>query len=252
MRSRESRGKSLTLSAEAEAPAPHIGSLNEKPLHAALKAWYARPRDRLEVSVDGFVVDIVQRRCLVEIQTRSFASIKRKLIRLTARHRVRLVHPIAQEKWIVKLSKRGKELSRRRSPKRGALEHVFDELVSFPALLAHPNFSLMVVLIREEEVRTHDAARGWRRRGWVTHERRLLEVVDQRIFESPDDMRALLPADLPEPFTTSDLAAASGRPRRLAQRMAYCLREMGVITPVGSRSRSVLYERTVAARRTVA
>ena len=38
----------------------NIGLLNEKPLHAALKEWYAQPEDRFEVSVDGFVIDVVQ------------------------------------------------------------------------------------------------------------------------------------------------------------------------------------------------
>jgi hypothetical protein len=238
--------------AKPKAPASRIGSLNEKPLHAALKAWYARSRDRLEVSVDGFVVDIVQRRLLVEIQTRSFASIKRKLFSLTANHRVRLVHPIAQEKWIVKMSESGEEIARRKSPKRGSMDHVFNELVSFPKLLAHPNFSLMVLLIREEEVRRYDASRAWRRHGWVTHERRLLEVVDQRLFESPQDMSALLPPELPTAFTTSDLANATGGNRRLAQKMAYCLREMGMIAQVGTRTRAILYERSAEGRRTVA
>lgn len=37
-----------------------IGTLNEKPLHAALKGWYARPGDRFEVPVDGYLVDIVR------------------------------------------------------------------------------------------------------------------------------------------------------------------------------------------------
>ena len=37
-----------------------IGLLNEKPLHASLKQWYARPGDRFEVPVHGFVIDIVR------------------------------------------------------------------------------------------------------------------------------------------------------------------------------------------------
>ena len=250
MGSRDRRGESRATSPDV--PRQRIGLLNEKPLHAALKAWYAKPRDRLEVPIDGFVVDIVQRRLLVEIQTRSFAPIKRKLLSLATKHRVRLVHPIAQEKWIVKTSESGKEISRRKSPKRGTVEHIFDELVSFPRLITHPNFSLMVLLIREEEVRIHDADRSWRRRGWVTHERRLLEVVDQRLFESPEDMSSLLPQGLPMAFTTSDMASVTGMNRRLAQRMAYCLREMGAIVQVGTRSRAILYERTAESRRTVA
>jgi hypothetical protein len=219
-----------------------IGLLNEKPLHAALKRWYARANDQFEVSVDGFIIDIVRDDLLVEIQTRNFASIKRKLAELTDQYPVRLVYPIAREKWIVKLAAEGhKTLSRRKSPKRGSLEHVFEELVSFPHLLSHANFSLHVLLIQEEEVRRYDGKRGWRRRGWVTHERRLLEVVDQQLFETPEDMMLLVPGELTEPFTTSDLAVAIGKPQRLAQKMTYCLREMGAITPLGKRGRAILY-----------
>ena len=219
-----------------------IGSLNEKPLHAALKQWYAQPNDQFEVSVDGFIIDIVRDDLLLEIQTRNFAGMKRKLLKLTEQHPVQLIHPIAREKWIVKLAEDGQsELNRRKSPKRGTFEDIFGELVSFPQLLSHPNFSLLVLLIQEEEVRRYDGKRGWRRRGWVTHERRLLKVVGQRLFETPEDMKALIPDKLAEPFTTADLAAALGKSKRLAQKMAYCLREMGAIAQVGKRGRAILY-----------
>jgi hypothetical protein len=56
-----------------------IGLLNEKPLHASLKEWYAQPGDRFEVPVDGFVIDIVRDDLLLEIQTGSFGSIKSKI-----------------------------------------------------------------------------------------------------------------------------------------------------------------------------
>jgi hypothetical protein len=218
-----------------------IGTLNEKALHAALKEWYARPGDQLEAAVDGYHVDILREGLLVEIQTGGFAAIKRKLVELVPHHSVRLVYPIAREKWIVKLRGGGK--SRRKSPKRGALEELFVELVSFPELLASPNFSLEVLFIQEEEVRHHDPTRAWRRRGWVTQERRLLQVVGQRLFRTPADMGALVPPTLPQPFTTLELATAIARPRWLAQKMAYCLRAMGVIEPAGKRGNAILYTR---------
>jgi hypothetical protein len=223
-----------------------IGTLNEKPLHAALKEWYARPGDRLEVPVDGFIVDIVRGELLIEIQTGNFAAIKRKLAALTSQHPVRLIYPIPQEKWIVKVSKNGNgHLSRRKSPKRGALEHLFVELVSFPKLLSNPGFSLDVVLTQEDELRRYDGRRAWRRKGWVTQERRLLAVVGQRAFGTPADMLTLLPVDLIEPFTTSDLATAITQPRWLAQKMAYCLRKMGAIMPVGKQGNAILYVRAL-------
>ena len=82
-----------------------IGLLNEKQLHASLKEWYAQPGDRFEVAVDGFVIDIVRDGLLLEIQTANIASIKSKLINLVRAHRIRLIYPIAEEKWIIKLAK---------------------------------------------------------------------------------------------------------------------------------------------------
>src|SRR5215213_11411373 len=152
---------------------PGIGLLNEKALHASLKQWYARPGDRLEVPVDGFVIDIVRDDLLIEIQTSNFTSIKSKLTNLARRHRVRLIYPIVQEKWIVRVANgNGAESIRRKSPKRGRLEDLFWELVSIPQLLLNPNFSLEVLMIREEEVRRYEAKRRVRR-GWLIEGRRL-------------------------------------------------------------------------------
>jgi len=217
----------------------HIGMLNEKPLHAALKAWYAQPGDQFEVHADGFVVDIVRGDLLIEIQTRHFVAIKRKLAALAEHHPVRVVYPIAQEKWIVRQAEDGQRLTRRKSPKRGTLEHVFHELTHVPHLLSHANFSIDVLFIHEEEIRRHDPARARRRRGWVTHERHLLQVVGQHLLATPADVSALLPASLPDPFTTTALA----QPRALAQKMVYCLRQMDTITPAGKRGNTILYTR---------
>lgn len=221
-----------------------IGILNEKPLHAALKRWCAGPDDLVEVPVDGFTVDIVRDGLLIEIQTRNLSGIRRKLTQLVERHPVRLIFPVAREIWIVRQSKNGSRvLGRRKSPKRGTVDSVFEEFVSVAALLAHPNFSLQVVFIQEEQIRRLNGARSWKRKRWGAYERRLLRVVDQRLFETPQDMLALLPDTLPDPFTTSDLAAAAGSPLWLAQKTAYCLRKMGAVTSIGKRGRSVLYAR---------
>lgn len=220
-----------------------ISTLNEKALHAALKAWYAQPGDQVEAPVDGYIIDLVRGGELVEIQVAGCSRLGRKLAALADQHPVRLVVPIAEQKWIVRADGDGRPLSRRRSPKRGAYEHIFQELVSFPRLLAHPHFQLEVLLIHEEEVRERSATRAWRRKGWVTRERRLIQVVGRKMLESPQDAAALLPGALPAAFTTADLAQALGQPRWLAQKMAYCLREMGMLLATGKRGNAVVYER---------
>jgi hypothetical protein len=225
-----------------------IGTLNEKPLHAALKAWYAQPGDRLEVKVDGYVIDILRGGLLVEVQTGNFAGIKRKVTKLAADHALRLVYPIAQEKWISKqLPGEATAAKRRKSPRHGSPAEVFRQLVSFPELICHSNFSLEVLMIQEEELRRFDGSRGWRRRGWVTVERRLLAVAESRLIETPADLWRLLPVSLPDAFTSAELAEEAGVSQRLAQQIAYCLRKMGELEQTGKRGRAYLYTRAAGA-----
>lgn len=219
-----------------------IGFLNEKSLHAALRAWCLQPGDRIEVPIDGYIIDIVRSNLLIEVQTRNFSAIKTKLPTLTTNHPVRLLYPITQQKWIVKLpaEAHGKQ-DRRKSPKRGTLFHIFEDLVSFPELLCNPNFSLHIVLIQEEEIRCYVRRRAWRRKGWITHERRLVQILQEHLFENPDDMKFLIPANLSDTFTTADLASALNISRRLAQRMAYCLDRMNLFARIGKRGNAIVY-----------
>jgi len=217
-----------------------IGLINEKPLHASLKQWYARPGDRFEVPVDGFVIDIVRDDLLIEIQTRNFASINSKLCKLTRSYEVRLVYPVVQEKWIVRSATSGGTAVRRKSPKRGRLEDLFWELVSIPQLLSNPNFSLEVLMISEEELRRYERKRRWRRKGWVVEGRRLVEVLDRRLFGVSSDWLTFVPDGL-QSFTTKDLATLADTRRDLAQKMAYCLRHTKMIELIGRQGRANLY-----------
>ncbi len=217
-----------------------IGTLREKPLHASLKRWYALPGDRIEVPFEGYVIDLVREDLLIEVQTRSFSSLKSKLTTLLeGGHRVRIVHPIAVDRWIVKVDEAGDELGRRRSPKHGSALDIFSELVSFPGLIVSPHLEFELVFVNDEEIRRHRPDGPWRRNGWAIVERRLVDVVETLRIATPGDLASLLPAGLGETFTTADLAERLGRPRRLAQQMAYCLRKAGAIEPVGNVGKAV-------------
>jgi hypothetical protein len=221
---------------------PHIGTLGEKSLHAALKIWYAQPGDLLEQRLGRYVIDIVRGDLLIEIQTRNFSAIKAKLTRLLEKHPVRLVHPIAEQRWVLRLDgDKETRLSRRKSPKRGTVHDIFNELTRIPDLTRHPNFSLEVLLTQEEVIRVNDGRGSWRRKGWSEHDRKLLDVTGRVCLTEMQDYRALIPADLPQPFTNKELAGSLGCPNRLAQRMTYCLRRMDILEVTGVRSRAYLY-----------
>lgn len=185
-----------------------------------------------------FVIDIVRptgppgSELLIEIQTGSFAAMGRKLDCLLETHRMLVVHPIAVESF---LEREGSKP--RRSPRRGSLFDLFAELVSIPTLLDHPNLEIEVVLVSVAKVQVVDASARRGRGGYRTIDRRLRSVVSEHRFLNSADLSSLLPDDLPEPFTTADLARGAGISRDAAQKMAYCLRALELVT-VLDRSRA--------------
>lgn len=222
-----------------------IGVLREGPLHAAVKDLLARPGDVAEVKFGRFVIDLARADGeLVEVQTGGFSPLGPKLDALLDAHRMRIVHPVPAQRRIVRVDANGEVLSARRSPLRGSVWDVFDRLVSFPSLLAHPNLTVEVLLCSEDHVRAPEAGRsrsGRRRRD--PGERRLTEVLGSEVLAAPADCAALLPEALrAAPFTTRELAAAVGCRMILAQRIAYCLRGMDVLADAGKRGRAPLHD----------
>ncbi len=217
--------------------APHIGTLNESSLHAAIKDLVAEPGDRFEQPLEGFVIDVVRGNQLIEIQTGSFGAMGRKLDRLLSEHQIHLVHPIATETWLVR---EGKPV--RKSPKRGSIYSLFEELVRVPTLLDHPHLTLEIVLTQQEKVRVPDPTARRGRGGWRTVDRRLRDVVGRQRFDAPADLLQLLPKKLPPVWTTADVASGAGIPRSQAQAMAYCLRANELVEDLGRKRNGVQYQ----------
>ena len=216
-----------------ETSQPIIGQLNEGSLHATLKRHFADPGDLFEVPFGRFVVDLVKSpgsddELLVEIQTGSFRSMGTKLDHLLGEHRLLLVHPIAVR---TRLERRrpDKKISSRRSPKRGSIYSLFDELVSIPTLLDHPNLSLEVVLFDEVRKQVHDPTLRRRRGGYRTVDRQVEDIVDRQRYDSVVDLRRLLPSTLPDVFTTADIAEQAGCHRDAAQKLAFCFQATHLI-----------------------
>ena len=215
--------------------------MREGPLHAAVKVLLTEPGDRLEVPVGRFVIDLVRADGeLVEVQTGGFGALGKKLDALLDEHRIRIVHPIAAERRIVRADEHGEVLSARRSPKRATVVAVFDKLVAFPSLLTHPNLTIEVLLLREDHIRRPQPAitRGRTR---DPGERRLVEVLDRIALRTPQDVLAVLPALPQEPFNTRELATRLGCSKLLAQRTLYCLRSIGIVERAGTRGRAPLH-----------
>jgi hypothetical protein len=212
----------------------------EQSLHSQLKEHYARAGDEVEGRVGGYVADIIRGDQLIEIQTGNFqGEFRGKIRELLRTHRVHVVYPVAERKWIIR--REGGRRTRRVSPRRGRVEELFNELVYAPDLPKAPGFSLEVALIEAEEDQ-EVKWRGRRRTRYRATDRRLLRVVASRTFSRPEDYLSLLPEALETAFTARELTRRTGLRITLARRMVYCLAKMGLIREVGTVARAKLYQ----------
>ena len=157
-----------------------------------------------------------------------------------------VVKPIVALKQLVKLDKRaGNVLERRKSPKRGKLLDVFDELVYFTRVFPHPRLVLEVALVEVEELRYpgHGKRRRRRKNDFQVEDQLLTQIIETHRFRTLADLRKLLPSGLPGKFHTGHLADRLQVERYVAQRMAYCMRETGAIHAVGKKGNALLYSR---------
>jgi hypothetical protein len=220
-----------------------INIKNEKSLHSSIKQWYVTAGDRFEVKVDKYVIDLVREDSLIEIQTKNFSAIGKKLRNLVKYNKVMLVHPIAIEKYIVTTDIANEVISRRKSPKKGKLMDLFDELIRIPDLMAEENFILEILMTKEEEIRCKDGKGSWRRKGISIKDRKLLEVTQKVTFKGKKDFLIFLPDELPQNFTNKHLARTLKVTIYKARKITYCFRKMNLIREVGKIKNELIFER---------
>lgn len=184
--------------------------------------------------VGDYVVDVVCGGTLIEIQTKGFWGIRKKLNDLLRDHSVRLVYPLPLEKVLVVYDKQKLNiLYKRKSPKKGTFLDVAEEIMYILPVLKDPRFTLEVLLTKEEEIRIHDGRGSWRRKGISIHDRSLVEIVDTREFSGLEDYRSLLPERLPSRFTNKDLSELMGVPQHKVRKLTYCFKYLEILRVCG-------------------
>lgn len=220
-----------------------IGTLSEKTVHAVLKHYYAPDTDMHEIPIEGFVADIYTGSEIIEIQTRAFHTMRRKLAAFLPLYPVTIVYPIPHIKWLSWIDEETGEASpKRKSPKKGNSYQAFIELYKIRPYLKDTNLHLRLALIDMEEYRLLN---GWSRdkkKGSDRYDRIPTVFAEEVCLDCREDYMQFIPYDIPEPFTTKDFAGYAKIPRRLAQTTLLILTDLGIVVRVGKQSNNYLYE----------
>jgi len=221
-----------------------IGLLAESSLHATLKSKFTSPGDFVEFEIMGSIVDVFKHIEIVEIQTGSFGNIKSKISKLAQVLPVRVVLPLAAERFISKFDTLGNMLSRRRSPKKARYEDLFSQIIYLGPWIIGKPITLEVVMVSDEIIWQNDGKGSWRRKGWSITDRRLINTLSSREFQSKDDYASLLPTELPQRFSVKHLAEYGKLPLRLSGQMLYFLAQINSVERLGREGRAYIYKRS--------
>jgi hypothetical protein len=218
--------------------------MGEKTLHADLKHHFEPDITKHEIKVGSFVADIVSNERIIEIQTRSFDKLRKKLTEFLKSHSVTVVFPLPKTKWISWIDEStGETTKKRKSPKQGSIYDAFHELYRIKPFLKHSNFHLCIILINIEEYRYLN---GWsedRKRGSTRYNRIPLEIVEEIHFRNKMDYLQFIPNSLKEGFTSKDYKLATGINFRSSQTGLNILHDIGVVTRIGKQGNLYIYKR---------
>lgn len=223
-----------------------IGTKNESSLHKALKYQYTGSGGISEVEAGEFVADgITKDGEYIEVQTGSFAPLKKKVKMLASFARVRIIHPIAVKKTIevYETSKTKKPLYRRKSPLKGSAWKLFDALLYAPELPLLKGVSIEIVLADITEKRVKDGKGSWRRKGISIFDRELSSFHESIVFKKPSDYLFFIPFKREEEFTSSLLSLKANINKDTARKVLYVLTKMKVVKRINKKGNSWIYTR---------
>ncbi|MBE6024087.1 MAG: hypothetical protein E7231_12965 [Cellulosilyticum sp.] len=222
-----------------------IGTLKEKTVHAVLKNYYSPNVIYQEQRIEGFVADIFTDEQIIEIQTRNFNTMRKKLETFLPLYDVTIVYPIAATKWLSWINEEtGEMTSKRKSPKRGHIYQIIPELYRIKSFLGHPNLHFMLTFLDIEEYRLLNGWNHTKKRGSTRHDGIPTKLVNEIYLHVPKDFTCFLPDTLPPIFTTKDFQKAAKITTSCATTGLHILYHIGVIERIGKQGRAYLYKRS--------
>ena len=225
--------------AERDAGGKGIGTLGEKTLHLALKYYFAPDPETHERPLGSFVADAVTEEGVIEVQTRGLSRLKPKLDAFLPLCPVTVVHPVAVEKWLLRVDENGELLSKRRSPKHESVYSAMREIYTLRNYMGNENFRIAVCGVALSEY----SVAGKRGRKYKL-DRMPLALHALWMLESPEDYAALLPRAFPEAFTLPELCEVLHQPEMPCRLFLSLLQRLGCVAECGKRGRLKLWQRT--------
>ncbi len=222
---------------------------------------------KTEEKFGQFICDIITKEEIIEIQTSNISALKKKIeFCINEKRKIRIVHPVIEEKTIITLDFSEEVISKRKSPKKQGIYSVLKGLTGIYKYLTDSFFTLEIIFITAEEihlqtkepVQTQNKSRR-HLRNYINKEKKLVSINKKITLSTKEDYLNLIPENTPDHFTpplllsnlltknwpsdfTKTNIKAECRNYRL---LIWLLEKMNLIKKTEKTGKSWLYERTL-------
>ena len=222
-----------------------IGMQSEKTLHLFLKYYLQLDESNHEVKIGRFVADICDGGKIIEIQTRSFNAMRKKLeFFLESGYDVTVVYPMAALKLLSWINPETGDVSKtRKSPKRMSIHDAFYELYKIKSFLKNENLHFRFLQLELTEYRNLD---GWSddgKKGSTRFDRIPTGILGEIYIENFSDYKKYLPDGLQPEFTSKDYAKYAKVNLKRAQTALNVLKYVGAVEQIDKKGNTIIYRK---------
>ncbi|MCR5625416.1 MAG: hypothetical protein K6G11_09315, partial [Lachnospiraceae bacterium] len=209
-----------------------------------VKNFYEPDEACQEIKIKRFVADILRDGEVIEIQTRAFNNLRKKLDAFLPDYPVTVVHPIIYQKNIHYIERESGEIVEvRKSPKKGTAFDAFREIYKIKMYLKNENLSIVLLFVNAEEYRLLNKNPKYKKTRTERYDRIPTGLVGEMLLKSPEDYASILPENLPEEFTVRQLSKCAHITRGTAGIVANVMCDMGAIEHISNKGKAYIYRR---------
>lgn len=224
-------------------PKETIGVMQEHTLHRVLKFYYTMDVKNHEIQIGKMYADVILNEKIIEIQTKAFNALRKKLDIFLKDYHVTIIYPMALNKTIYLNSQYGELLSCKKSPKHARPLEIMWELYKIKNYLLNDKLHFKILMLDIDEYRLEQPKKWVREKGYI-RENQIPKYIHE-IYEinKPTDFKDILKLyDLPQSFTSKVFAKKCHLTIKKAGVALNVLTYLNVVKRIGKEKNSYLYE----------
>ncbi len=218
-----------------------IGEYQEKAIHFILKNYFENDSDKMEVKIDGMVMDILNEEGIIEIQTKSFDRLRNKLDKFLDNYSFTIVYPLINSKKITWMNSENEADYNRKSPLHMNVFNSFRELYKIKKYLKHKNLHFCFVFLNIIEFKNLDGYGKDKKKKASSFNKLPIDIEKTVYFDSFKEFENIFDGN-ENNFTSLELSKMKKIKLKDAQVALTVLNYLEIVERIGKSGRSYIYK----------